>query len=561
MSLYPNLPVSGMNQSNPFSSYISSGQLPQSYVGYSTFPSPGGKVTSWLGNIGGVEKLAPNPPSGITVKDVRGAGGNIIVKWEVKSGYGLTQGQILNEIIAALKTANPTSSDAVNRVLAPYKNVLTAQSLTIAQVGGQQLIAKAKEAANAATGAVSSAAANAQAQASNYQAMLSKINATSSLTQLQSYLSQITSMAGSSNGLSPSDALKLKTLAENKIKGLATTTPSTTPSTPTISVPTSVPVEWASLYKQTYLSVYATQYAVMTATGIPKTTAQMQADTIAKSQALAMVQSKIKASTPSIPAVKTPAVDSAKSLYDTFLNQFDNINMNPASLSEAQSSLYALKSWYEGVQRSSSSLGSYYTKLENQYQSYSRTLDSRIQALTVPNQFNELAAMIQSATTLNELASIPGRISSAAQSGALTSNEASQLMAMLESRKGYVDSLKPAEVETPELPETPSLPVTPSIPSYPTYDDDDDDTEDQRSQPISIVIAAPVQQPATPTTSPVIVTSPGGYGGGGTTIITQPAYREALPIATAPSVDNSLMSPAEGPPLPRSFGIKWPWVK
>lgn len=91
-----------------------------------------------------------------------------------------------------------------------------------------------------------------------------------------------------------------------------------------------------------------------------------------------------------------------------------------------------------------------------------------------------------------------------------------------------------------------------------TEADEDEDEEPMAPTIINITQPAPV---ATTPTAPTIITTPSAPS---PIIVTQPSApaAPAQPAAPAPApVDWSFMTPGEGPPLPKSLGIRWPWFK
>lgn len=99
-------------------------------------------------------------------------------------------------------------------------------------------------------------------------------------------------------------------------------------------------------------------------------------------------------------------------------------------------------------------------------------------------------------------------------------------------------------------------------------DDDDDYGAVPVAQPaaptiITVTQPAPVQQ--MPTVPTIISTPPMSISQPSPVIITQPAPISQAPVqaapAPAPSTDWAFNTPAEGPPLPKSLGLRWPWVK
>lgn len=297
----------------------------------------------------------------------------------------------------------------------------------------------------------------------------------------------------------------------------------------------------------------------------------------------------------------------AKILYDQFKNWFNEIDFN----GDPRTALSQLESWKSRLDMNQNSLGSYYGTLLNLYNSYKLNLDSKLEqqsSTTLQSKFDQIWSVIQNATSLNGLAPVPGMI---AASG-LSIPQQQQLYTYLEQRKLFFSTETMADtggteitipLDVPTVSEIMSassqsvldayqskiaryytdgkLPASQfqvlssaisvresqldqasaatQLPSYPTYP-----TQPEPSRDISVVVAAPASLPQAPVSAPVIVSQPSAPSS--PIIISQqppsyyPSQGSGVPVTQQPSQGGGfdLAAPNEGPPLPKSWGIRWP---
>lgn len=265
--------------------------------------------------------------------------------------------------------------------------------------------------------------------------------------------------------------------------------------------------------------------------------------------------------------------------------------------------LESIKAQIEASRTSGGISSSQYSQLLSLYTSIQSQLEKQKQTAS---RFKEFYAIIQNATSVSSLSYLPSQMQMSVQEGTLSANEYTSLSSLLQQK---ISQLQQQEAETTptiqvELPTATQIYSAPDLQVLSNYESQLDRAvklnaidqtqyiilsnaismrrsqlfQDQQAETTpmpaaatpsqTIVTIAPqapapsYQQPSVPTivqTAPSVISAPSPAP-----IIYSPPSQVVSPIGSgqpAQAPDWSFMTPDEGPPLPRSLGIRWPWYK
>lgn len=264
--------------------------------------------------------------------------------------------------------------------------------------------------------------------------------------------------------------------------------------------------------------------------------------------------------------------------------------------------LASIKAQIESARSGGLISSSQYAQLLSLYTSMQSQLEQQKQAAS---RFNEFYAIIQNATSTSALTYLPSQLQAAVSEGTLSTNEYTSLISLLQQKIAQLQQ-KEEEEEPPtvevDLPTATQIYSAPDLQVLSNYESQIDRAvrlsaidqtkyivlanaissrrsqllQEQRAETtptpaaaapsqtiVTIAPQAPLpsyQQPTAPTivqTAPSVISAPSPAP-----IIYSPPSQGVSPVgsgAPAAAPDWSFMTPAEGPPLPRSLGIRWPW--
>lgn len=296
---------------------------------------------------------------------------------------------------------------------------------------------------------------------------------------------------------------------------------------------------------------------------------------------------------------KSKEADDAASQLQRF-QSFVSALQQATSLTQLESVKAQIESARSGGLISSSQ----YAQLLSLYMNMQSQLEKQKQ---VASRFNEFYAIIQNATSTSALTYLPSQLQSAVSEGTLSTNEYTSLTSLLQQKIAKLQQQEEEEaaptVEV-DLPTATDIYSAPDLQVLSNYESQlnravklgaieqtqyiilanaistrrtqllQEQQAETTSTPAAaapsqtIVTIAPqspapyYQQPTAPTivqTAPSVITAPSPAP-----IIYSPPSQVVSPVesgAPAAAPDWSFMTPDEGPPLPRSLGIRWPWYK